>query len=108
MRAARIGAVAIVVILPLLWLGGAFAFLPSDAAIARAFCSRHPGFSIDRVIRGDGDNDQFTFHIQYRTPDSSNVRTAQWLVYTSGVHFGWRLDSEDLDILTHTAATNPK
>lgn len=107
-KAVSSASVVLMITLSLLWLGGAFAFLPTDSAVARAFSSRHPGYSVARVIRGGGDSDQFSFAIQYRAPDSSKLRTAQWLVYTSGIQFGWRLDSEELDVSAHTAATNLK
>lgn len=100
--------VVLLLSLSLLWLGGAFAFLPSDAAVARTFTKRHPGFRVSRVVRGDGDNDQLGFQIQYRTPNSSEARTALWLVYSSGVDFGWRLESEDLNVTNGIAATDPQ
>src|SRR5262245_51351053 len=90
-------AAVLILALLLLWLGGIFAFLPSDAAVARAFEKRHPGFRAIKVLRGSGDPDGLSFQIQYRTSEAGNLRTAHWLVYTSGVQLGWKLDSEELD-----------
>lgn len=53
----------------LLWLVGAFAFLPSERAVARAFTESHPELRVARVIPGRGDEDGFNFKIHYPRPE---------------------------------------
>ena len=108
MKTAVITTIVLIAGFSFLVLCGTFSYIPSNSTVARAFSRRHPDLTIGRVIRGDGDGDGFSFFIRYHAASSPESHTAHWLVFTSGVFFGWELDSEDLEChcpsATHIAA----